>query len=146
MSDQSGHWERALRFLRIVQRLLRTSEAAPDAGGACSADAVEQRLAALGSRRPPTHPVIIAGSTGSRGTTAQLMQAVARLPQGAVVLPGFDFDMPNAVWAQLSDSLTGEDHPQFRFAALLPALDTGPATTIRRWSDAPPPAAAAQPR
>ncbi len=43
---------------------------------------------------PPQHPIILAGSTGSRGTTLLLMQAIAKLPQGAVILPGFDFDMP----------------------------------------------------
>ncbi len=136
VSDQSGHWERALTFLRIVQGFFDTSEEAPDAG-ALQRIAVEQRLQ-LWEQAPPTHPVIIAGSTGSRGTTVQLIRAVARLPQGAVVLPGFDFDMPNEVWAQLSDSLTGEDHPQFRFAALLSALDMGP-DEIRRWSDTKPP-------
>ena len=35
-------------------------------------------------------PVIVAGSTGSSRATARLIGAVARLPQGAVVLPGLD--------------------------------------------------------
>ena len=64
----------------------------------------------------------MAGSTGSRGTTFQLMLAIAGLPQGAVVLPGFDFDMPSSVWDKLSDPNTGEDHPQFRFSHLLNSL------------------------
>ena len=76
---------------------------------------------------PPADPVIVAGSTGSRGATAQLMAAVARLPQGAVVLPGFDFDHAEPVWARLSDSATAEDHPQFRFAAFCATLDLRPA-------------------
>ncbi len=40
----------------------------------------------------PDAPVIVAGSTGSHGGTRLFMQAVAALPNGAVVLPGFDFD------------------------------------------------------
>lgn len=138
VSDQSGHWERALTFLRIVQGFFDTSDTSPDVG-ALQRMAVEQRLK-LWELAPPTHPVIIAGSTGSRGTTARLIRAVACLPQGAVVLPGFDFDMPAPVWDQLSDSLTGEDHPQFRFAAMMAALDLAP-TDVRRWSDTPPPGA-----
>ena len=37
-----------------------------------------------------------------------LMQAIARLPQGAVVLPGFDFEMPTAVWQDLDDETMAE--------------------------------------
>ena len=34
---------------------------------------------------------------------------------GAVVLPGFDFDMPSGIWSHLDEALAAEDHPQFRF-------------------------------
>ncbi|HBB82406.1 MAG TPA: hypothetical protein DC031_03815, partial [Sulfitobacter sp.] len=71
---------------------------------------------------PPQHPVILAGSTGSRGTTALLMEAVARLPQGAIILPGFDFEMPTAVWNELDQALLAEDHPQYRFRKLMNML------------------------
>ncbi|OYW58055.1 MAG: double-strand break repair protein AddB [Rhodobacterales bacterium 12-65-15] len=81
--------------------------------------------------------MILAGSTGSRGTTALLMQAVARLPQGAVVLPGFDFDQPEAVWTSMSDALTAEDHPQYRFRKVMEGLGTGPAA-VKPWTDAQP--------
>ncbi|MGY9048564.1 MAG: double-strand break repair protein AddB, partial [Rhodobacterales bacterium] len=136
VTDQSGHWERALTFVRIVQRYFDLSEDMPDSG-ALQRMAVQQTLS-LWENSPPSHPVIIAGSTGSRRTTAQLIHAAARLPQGAVVLPGYDFDMPAAVWDQLSDSLTGEDHPQFRFAAMLSALDLSP-DEVLPWADTPPP-------
>ena len=71
---------------------------------------------------PPDYPIILAGSTGSRGTTQMLMQAVAALPQGAVVLPGYDFDTPDAVWSAMGDAMLSEDHPQYRFqrAAVCP--------------------------
>jgi ATP-dependent helicase/nuclease subunit B len=120
ISDFSGHWERALQFISIVQRYFEGGEA-PDeeARQRASVLALTQRW----QENPPDHPILVAGSTGSRGTTFHLMTAVARLPQGAVVLPGFDFDMPSRVWAQLSDPKTSEDHPQYRFSRLLNALE-----------------------
>jgi double-strand break repair protein AddB len=69
------------------------------------------------------------------------MQAVARLPQGAVVLPGFDVDAPAHTWKALADPLTSEDHPQFRFARLMQGAGIGP-EAIRPWHDTPPPCAA----
>ena len=57
-----------------------------------------------------------------RMVNALLMQAVTGLAQGALVLPGFDFSMPTAVWDKLDDSLTSEDHPQYRFRKIMDAL------------------------
>ncbi|MDC0634445.1 double-strand break repair protein AddB, partial [Planktomarina sp.] len=135
VSDVSGHWERALQFINIVQGYFED--------GAIPDTETRQRACVLALAKgwkvsPPNHPIIMAGSTGSRGTTFQLMLAIAGLPQGAVVLPGFDFDMPSSVWDKLSDPNTGEDHPQFRFSHLLNSLGikakqvepwTGDATT-----------------
>lgn len=47
----------------------------------------------------PEGPVIVAGSTGSVPATAQLIAAIARLPQGAVVLPGLDDFLDEETWA-----------------------------------------------
>ncbi|QUJ76166.1 double-strand break repair protein AddB [Sulfitobacter albidus] len=139
VSDQSGHWERAKQFLGIVQTYLQETEAAPDTEA-------RQRLrvagiAAAWEAIPPAHPVIIAGSTGSRGTTMMLMQAVARLPQGALVLPGFDSDMPADVWAALDDPMMSEDHPQYRYHKLMRDLGAS-ANAVRNWHDVTPPAPA----
>ena len=43
-------------------------------------------------------PVIAAGSTGSMPATAKLLATIARLPHGAVVLPGLDMDLDDASW------------------------------------------------
>lgn len=138
VSDQSGHWQRALTFLQIVQQYFET-DSAPDPQS-YARRALDLRLKQW-EDSPPQHPVLVAGSTGSRGTTAAFMEAVARLPQGALILPGFDADTPDSVWAQLDDSLTGEDHPQFRFAKLMQALDLAP-RDVRDWTDTQPPSAA----
>ncbi|WP_342454062.1 double-strand break repair protein AddB [Sagittula salina] len=138
VSDQSGHWQRAQAFFDIVQGYFE-DDAAPDA------QAFTRRALALRMDRwevaPPQHPVIVAGSTGSRGTTHAFMTAVARLPQGAVILPGLDGDMPGTVWDMLDDPLTGEDHPQYRFARLMRDLSLSPAQ-VARWTDAAAPAPA----
>lgn len=138
VTDQSGHWQRALTFFNIVQQYF-DKDATPDAQ-AFNRRALELRLEAW-EAQPPRHPVIIAGSTGSRGTTHALMKAVAKLPQGAIVLPGFDTDMPDAVWSKLEDPLTSEDHPQYRFAKLMRELEIT-ARDVRPWTDGQPPSAA----
>lgn len=63
-----------------------------------------------------TPRAIVAGSTGSVRATALLMRAVARLPQGAVVLPGLDLAMPEVAFAALdaerAEMSTRYGHPQ----------------------------------
>ncbi|KQS67133.1 double-strand break repair protein AddB [Methylobacterium sp. Leaf361] len=56
--------------------------------------AEERRL----SRGATPDPVIVAGSLGSVPATARLIAAVAKLPHGAVVLPGLDLDLDGAGW------------------------------------------------
>ena len=143
VTDQSGHWERAKVFLGIVQDYLSLTGAAPDKEARQRARVTA--IAALWAEHPPQHPVIIAGSTGSRGTTMILMQAVAKLPQGALVLPGFDFDLPPEVWAALDDPLISEDHPQFRFYRLMQGLGSS-ANAVRNWHGATVPPAPARNR
>jgi len=139
VSDLSGHWARAQSFFDIAATYVAASDAA--LGAEARQRLIVENLIAEWAKTPPEHPVIIAGSTGSRGTTLMLMQAVARLPQGAIILPGYDFDQPADVWSQLSDALSAEDHPQFRFRRLMTGLGLTP-DDIGRWTpeDAPVPA------
>ncbi len=136
ITDQSGHWERIKSFLHIVRPYFEADLSTPD-------KETRQRLViehvTQGWRdNPPEHPVIVAGSTGSRGATQLLMQAVAQLPQGAVILPGFDgANTPDAVWQALSDPMHSEDHPQYRFSHLASNLGMSP-SDIRNWVDTPP--------
>ncbi len=132
----SAHWERSRSFLALVGRYLAAGGTEAPDPEARQRMAVE-RLAARWRADPPADPVIVAGSTGSRGATLLLMEAVARLPQGAVILPGFDTDLPGAIWAELAE----EDHPQYRFLRLMGQLGLGPGE-IRTWSDLPAPAPA----
>ena len=72
--------------------------------------------------------MIAAGSTGSMPATAELIATIARLPHGAVVLPGLDTDLDPETWdliggrrdaagRQLIPPAVG--HPQFALRALL---------------------------
>ncbi|WP_426032370.1 double-strand break repair protein AddB [Cypionkella sp. TWP1-2-1b2] len=133
VSTHSKHWERTQTFLRIVAPLFS------DAADAESRQRLAvQQLAQRWQSAPPQNPVLIAGSTGSRGTTALLMQAVTALPQGALILPGFDFDTPPSVWQAMDDALTAEDHPQYRFRHLTDLLHILP-SNIKPWRDTAPP-------
>ena len=138
VSDLSGHWQRSLTFLDVVERFFGSESGEPPDLEARQRRVIE-RLVGLWAQTPPEAPVLMVGSTGSRGATQMLMQCVARLPQGAVILPGFDTDMPGDVWAQLwqDDAMPAEDHPQFRFARLMKALGVG-WEAVRPWSDAAP--------
>jgi len=110
--EHAQHWGRALAFLRIAAGYYHSD---PPQDREARQRAAAESLAAdwAQGRNLPDGPVVIAGSTGSHGATRDFMRAVARLPMGAVVLPGFDPDLPPSVWDGL-DAL--EDHPQARYA------------------------------
>ncbi len=131
VTDQSGHWERALAFLKIITPFFDQQNEPPDkeARQRMVIEALAQKWAVA----PPQHPILIAGSTGSRGATALFMQAVAKLPQGAIILPGFDFDLPDTVWDAMNDDLTAEDHPQYRFRRLMDLIGFQ-RRDVRDWS------------
>ncbi|MDO5528434.1 MAG: double-strand break repair protein AddB, partial [Paracoccus sp. (in: a-proteobacteria)] len=122
----AAHWQRALMFLKIA--------AAYYLGGAPVDAPARQRLRAeqladAWSRGQdlPRAPLLLVGSTGSHGATRLLLRAVASLPQGAVVLPGYDDSMAAEMWDQIAEA--SEDHPQARLAAL---REGG----VRPWTDA----------
>ena len=70
--------------------------------------------------------MIAAGSTGSMPATAMLLETIASLPHGAVVLPGLDRDLDEPAWELITGKRGGErdiapaaGHPQFAMQALL---------------------------
>lgn len=135
VSNHSAHWTRTQSFMQIVQPFFGTDDA-PDPEA--RQRRVVEALAARWQATPPQGPIIVAGSTASRGTTLRFMQAVAALPQGALILPGFDFDLPGAVWDGMGDAMTAEDHPQYRFRRLLDQLGHSHAD-VTHWSGRPAP-------
>jgi double-strand break repair protein AddB len=136
IGEHAAHWQTSLAFLSIVRDWL-------DAGnmveGQARLRAAAEALAADWAISPPAHPVIVAGSTGSRGATRAFMAAVARLPQGAVILPGLDADLPPPVWERLAeDDRAAGDHPQHGLAAVCAALGIAP-WAVPSWHATPAP-------
>src|ERR1051325_2433904 len=72
-------------------------------------------------------PVIAAGSTGSVPADASLLATIAKLPHGAVVLPGLDTDLDEGSWEMIGAITDGErvvqpaafGHPQLAMHGLL---------------------------
>lgn len=124
--EHDAYFEISLDFLRIARRawdahLVEQGAVDPAARRDRLVDAEVRRLASLGSE---AGPVIAAGSTGSLPATARLLKAIARLPQGAVVLPGLDLDMEETAFALLTaEATSAPDHPQFGLARLLGTLE-----------------------
>jgi double-strand break repair protein AddB len=121
------HWQRAQALLELITRYVAEERGlSPEARQAM----IVARLAAAWATTPPDRPILVAGSTGSRGTTAAFMAAVAGLPQGAVILPGIDRHMPREIWESLLEGrragLAGEDHPQFRLAKFAQRMGIAP--------------------
>ncbi len=135
VAGHAAHWQRSRAVVEAAYAHFG-GDALPGAE-ARRARIVDALIARWGSA-PPQDPVIVAGSTGSRGATRRLIEAVARLGQGYVVLPGFDAHMPAGHWAALDSAQHGEDHPQYRFLGLVEALGLTPAD-VAPWHDVPAP-------
>lgn len=133
VSNHSEHWKRTQAFLQIIAPIFQET-----LDGEARQRLAVMRIADLWHVMPPQDPIIIAGSTGSRGTTAAFMAAVARVPQGALVLPGFDPNTTADVWAAMDNAFTAEDHPQYRFRHLMGVLTINH-HEIRPWRDIAPP-------
>jgi ATP-dependent helicase/nuclease subunit B len=110
------HWQEVLSFLKQVLRIFwprqLEAEDALDPGAYRNAMIAAYTQSLIDN--PPATPIIAAGSTGSIPVTADLLKAVAELPQGCVVLPGLDQKLDHDSWTQID-----EGHPQAGLAALL---------------------------
>ncbi|SHF63828.1 ATP-dependent helicase/nuclease subunit B [Kaistia soli DSM 19436] len=115
--DLARYWQITLDFLKIV-------------GEAWPALLDERHLADPATRRdrlirdearrlasePPRGLVIAAGSTGSIPATAELLATIARLPNGAVVLPDLDTALDDAAWTAIGGGegiASTPGHPQY---------------------------------
>ncbi len=111
----AGHWRVTLDFLEILIEAWPKILAAE--GVIDPADRRNRLLdsrAALWRQSPPADWIIAAGSTGTIPATADLLDTVARLPRGAVVLPGLDRAADDDVWSALE-----AHHPQYGMARLI---------------------------
>ena len=107
--DLDPFWQLSLEFLKIAREYwparlkeLGAIEAAERRDLLIEAEA--KRLASSNS------PVIAAGSTGSMPATAKLLETIARLPHGAVVLPGLDMHLDDASWRLIAGNADDKTH------------------------------------
>jgi len=122
------YWQYSLQFLQIARQawpahLQEIQKIEPAARRDILIDAEAKRLTAHHGG-----PVIAAGSTGSMPATAKFLNAIATLPQGAVVLPGLDTDLDDDAWQIIGGirdahgrftTLPASNHPQYAMHALL---------------------------
>lgn len=115
-------WELNAEFLAILGKnwpavLSERGECDPASFRNATLAAERERLLAS----PPKGPIIAAGSTGTIPATAELLAVIARLPQGAVVLPGLDLDLGEKAWRAIADE-PAPSHPQAALHHLLGTL------------------------
>jgi ATP-dependent helicase/nuclease subunit B len=127
------HWQRTLALLQVIT----THWPAVLAKEGCldPADRRNRLLAAqVESWResPPDRRIIAAGSTGSIPAVAALLDCVAHLPRGEVVLPAFDRTLDDESAAAAIDDQT---HPQYGMLRLLDRIGLQP-RDVAEWPHA----------
>ncbi|MBN9449295.1 MAG: double-strand break repair protein AddB, partial [Bosea sp.] len=118
-------WQFNARFLDIVAEtwpaiLAERGECDPADFRNRMLEAERRRLEAGGL----SGPVIAAGSTVTVPATARLLATIARLPNGAVVLPDLDEALPEPAWRAISGEPT-PSHPQAALHHLLEVIGAG---------------------
>ncbi|MFS8148472.1 double-strand break repair protein AddB [Rhizobium sp. BR 249] len=129
--DYAAWWQLTAEFLQIAsafwpERLSELGKSSP----ARHRNAILRAEAHRISTMTPTGPIIIAGSTGSVPATADLIAAVANLPEGVIVLPGLDLSMPDRHWPMVAPepapgqhvNPASRSHPQYGLSFLLKRL------------------------
>jgi ATP-dependent helicase/nuclease subunit B len=129
-ADLAGHWQSAYARLLQILPAYRAALTARKLMG--PAERRNHLLAALEHRLAQNAgeaPIIAVGITTSAKAVARVLRRVARLPNGHVILPGVDLELPDARWDDLSPSTDDspsfarrrnvEVHPQFHLKHLL---------------------------
>lgn len=113
--DLQEHWQQSVEFLAIAARYWPEVS---DMMGQISLTAYRNQLLrmeiGLLERHGSDSPVIAAGSTGTVAATADLLAAIARMPNGHLILPGLDTEIDESSWQAMDES-----HPQWQLKQLL---------------------------
>lgn len=141
-ADLQEHWQITHDFLQLARRdwpdfLARHHFVDPAERRRLAMEAELARLSGA-----PDRPVIAAGSTGSIPTTAQLLATIARLPLGAVVLPGLDRQLSQTIWEEIKGSENGSpavaSHPQATLIQLITMMRMSPEDVVHLADGEPP--------
>lgn len=117
-ADSAEHFQDAATLYQIIERywperLAEIGMMEPAARRVALLDALSETW----RKNPPSYPVVVAGSTGTLKATARLMAVVADMPDGIVVLPGLQTDLPDRVWDTIDVR-----HPQASLKGLLSVM------------------------
>ena len=114
-ADYAAHWQLTLDFLKILTDLW--PPILEQAGFMEPAARKRMILEQVAEHWKPVYPVVLAGTTGTRPSTARLAKSILNFENGCVVLPGMD------------QSLSLEDrqslpptHPQYTLNQLIQQL------------------------
>lgn len=125
------YWQLTLAFLKIARTAWPAILAERGAVEQVTRRDLMIEAEAARLARGEDGPVIAAGSTASMPATARLLAAIARLPHGAVVLPGLDRDLDAPSWELIAGTRDGNGrhveapavgHPQFAMQGFLDSL------------------------
>lgn len=125
--DFDAYWGITLKFLNIAIELWPGVLAGREKVDAARRQAQLAQRQIERMRAGAQGPVIALGSTGTNRATARLLAAIARAPQGAVVLPGLDHGLDEAAFraigaADAAGFPRGAGHPQAALRRLLAIL------------------------
>ncbi len=129
-SEFASHWQLTLDFLEIITTYWpRIVEEKGYIEPYVRHHQLVDLLIQSWEKHPPQHPILAAGSTGTMPATARLLKAIAELPQGAVILPGFDNEMSSEEAVSLTPC-----HPQYAPSKLIQKLQLIP-SQVPNWPD-----------
>jgi len=132
-ADLAEHWRISREFLEMaLAEWPRRLAALGVVDVSARRVALLRALADSWAAQPPPGVLIAAGSTGTAPATARLLTVIARLPQGAVVLPGLDEHLADDAWARVD-----EQHPQGAMKRLLEDRAGLTRADVRRWPGSP---------
>lgn len=142
-AELATHWQKSIELFTSV--IEQWPEELAKLGRIDLPERRNRLLRALAKRwrdDPADHFVVAAGVTNAALAVADLLHAVARMPQGSVVLPGLDLASPDDEWAAIAGDETHgpiETHPQHHLRQLLDRIGVTRAEVVRwRWGDGKP--------
>ena len=92
VADQyAGYWQLTVQFLEIIAQ--QWPKILAELGYIEPAIRKRDHLRQIAHGWQPSVPVYMIGTTGTRPATAELGRAIINLPQGHVVLPGYDLEL-----------------------------------------------------
>jgi ATP-dependent helicase/nuclease subunit B len=120
--ELAAHWQKTMDFLEIIQDIWPKYLKEKRLWDASYRRKIVLEKKIDGLRRlQPKNRIIAAGAVGLTAQTSELLRVIAGLPDGCVILPGFDPDYPHHYWEQIDAA-----HPYFHAKQFLGGLDYEP--------------------